>query len=98
LDLILVDSYYAYHINEKKINKAYGLQHLLNSLKINSNEVVAIGDSETDIPLFKLCKNSVTFESTTNTVKEMAKFVVKGENGDGIINAIDLIVRDKTIE
>ncbi|HEY6536561.1 MAG TPA: phosphoglycolate phosphatase [Candidatus Nitrosocosmicus sp.] len=98
LDLIVVDSTYAFHINEKKINKAYGLQHLLNSLKINPNEVVAIGDSETDIPLFNFCKNSVTFESSANTVKEMAKFVVKGENGDGIINAIDLIIRDKTIE
>jgi phosphoglycolate phosphatase len=96
LDLLLVDSNYAFHINEKKINKAYGLQHLLSILKINPSEVVAIGDSETDIPMFELCRNSVTFESSKVTVKKMAKFVVKGESGEGLINAIDLIIREKS--
>jgi phosphoglycolate phosphatase len=98
LDLIIVDSNYAFHINEKKINKAYGLQYLLNALKINPSEVVAIGDSETDIPMFELCKNSVTFESSKVEVKKMAKFIVKGENGEGLINALELVIREKTID
>jgi phosphoglycolate phosphatase len=97
LDLVIVDSNYAYHINEKKINKAYGLQHLLKDIQINPSEVVAIGDSETDIPMFELCENSVTFESSKSEVKKMAKFVVKGENGEGLINAIDLIIREKSL-
>jgi phosphoglycolate phosphatase len=97
LDLVIVDSNYAYHINEKKINKAYGLQYLLRSIEINPSEVVAIGDSETDIPMFELCENSVTFESSKNIVKKMAKFVVKGENGEGLINALDLIIREKSL-
>jgi phosphoglycolate phosphatase len=98
LDLLIVDSNYAFHINEKKINKAYGLKYLLNTLKINTSEVVAIGDSETDIPMFELCQNSVTFESSKVRVKKMAKFVVKGESGEGLINALDLIIREKTID
>ena len=60
LDLILVDSNYAFHINEKKINKGimdYSIY--LSILKLVFHEVVAIGDSETDIPMFKLCKNSL---------------------------------------
>ena len=69
----------------------------LRILKINPSEVVAIGDSETDIPMFELCENSVTFESSKATVKKMAKFVVKGENGEGLINAIDLIIREKSL-
>jgi phosphoglycolate phosphatase len=97
LDLVIVDSNYAYHINEKKINKAYGLQYLLRSIEINPSEVVAIGDSETDIPMFELCENSVTFESSKSIVKKMAKFVVKGENGEGLINALDLIIREKSL-
>jgi phosphoglycolate phosphatase len=97
LDLVIVDSNYAYHINEKKINKAYGLQYLLRSIKITPSEVVAIGDSETDIPMFELCENSVTFEGSKNIVKKMAKFVVKGENGEGLINALDLIIREKSL-
>ncbi len=97
MDLVIVDSNYAFHINEKKINKAYGLGNLLNSLKIDPSEVVAIGDSETDIPMFELCENSVTFENSKNRVKKMAKFVVNGENGEGFINALDLIFREKSL-
>ena len=96
LDLILVDSNYAFHINEKKINKAYGLQYLLNILKISPSEVVAIGDSETDIPMFNLCKNSITFESSKRIVKETAKFIVKGDDGEGLINALDIILKEKS--
>ena len=97
LDIILVDSNYAFHINEKKVNKAYGLQYLLNLLDINTSEVVAIGDSETDIPMFNLCKNSITFENSNKKVKETAKFIVKGENGEGLINALDLIFKEKSL-
>jgi phosphoglycolate phosphatase (TIGR01487 family) len=97
LDIILVDSNYAFHINEKKVNKAYGLQYLLDLLDINTSEVVAIGDSETDVPMFNLCKNSITFENSNKKVKETAKFIVKGENGEGLINALDLIFKEKSL-
>src|SRR5215210_1293402 len=97
MDLVLVDSNYAYHINEKKINKAYGLRYVLNMLKINPSEVVAIGDSETDIPMFELCENSISFESSNHKVKKMARYIVDGKNGEGLINALDLTIRKKNI-
>jgi phosphoglycolate phosphatase (TIGR01487 family) len=96
LDLVLVDSNYAFHINEKKIDKAYGLKYLSNIMKTKVSEFIAIGDSETDIPLFNICENSITFESSKQVVKEKAKYIVKGENGEGLINAIDLIIQEKT--
>ena len=98
MDLVLVDSNYAYHINEKKINKAYGLGYALNMLNINPSEVVAIGDSETDIPMFELCENSISFESSNLKVKKMAKYIVDGKNGEGLINALDLTIRKKTFD
>lgn len=98
MDLVLVDSNYAYHINEKKINKAFGLGYVLNMLNINPSEVVAIGDSETDIPMFELCENSVSFESSNFKVKKMAKYIVDGKNGEGLINALDLTIRKKTFD
>ena len=98
MDLVLVDSNYAYHINEKKINKAYGLGYVLNMLKINPSEVVAIGDSETDIPMFELCENSISFESSNYKVKKMARYIVDGKNGEGLINALDLTIRNKTFD
>jgi len=95
LDLTLVDSKYAFHINEDKINKGFGLAFLLKKLNIDFDEAVAIGDSETDIPMFKQSKFSVTFESSAQNVRSSATHLVGGTNGEGLINAIDLIIRGK---
>ena len=95
LDLKIVDSNYAFHINEVKINKGFGLAFLLKNLNIDFDEVVAIGDSETDIPMFKQSKFSFTFESSDENVRKSATHIVGGTNGEGLINAIDQIMRGK---
>ncbi len=95
LDLTLADSSYAFHINEHKINKGFGLAFLLKKLDIDVDDVVTIGDSETDIPMFKQSKYSVTFESSAQNVRNMATHLVGGTKGEGLINAIDLIIRGK---
>jgi phosphoglycolate phosphatase (TIGR01487 family) len=95
LDLKIVDSNYAFHINEVKINKRFGLAFLLKDLNIDFDQVVAIGDSETDIPMFKQSKFSFTFESSDENVRKSATHIVGGTNGEGLINAIDQIMRGK---
>ncbi len=95
LDLKIVDSNYAFHINEVKINKGFGLAFLLKDLNIDFDQVVAIGDSETDIPMFKQSKFSFTFESSDENVRKKATHIVGGTNGEGLINAIDQIMRGK---
>ena len=95
LDLKLVDSNYAFHINEIKINKGFGLAVLFKSLDIEFDEVVAVGDSETDIPMFEQAKYSFTFENSGVNVQKKATHLVRGTNGEGLINAIDLIMRGK---
>jgi len=95
LDLKIVDSNYAFHINEVKINKGFGLAFLLKDLNIDFDQVVAIGDSETDIPMFKQSKFSFTFENSDENVRKSATHIVGGTNGEGLINAIDQIMRGK---
>jgi phosphoglycolate phosphatase len=95
LDLKIVDSNYAFHINEVKINKGFGLASLLKDLNIDFDQVVAIGDSETDIPMFKQSKFSFTFENSDENVRKSATHIVGGTNGEGLINAIDQIMRGK---
>lgn len=46
--------------------------------------------------MFNLCKNSITFESSKRIVKETAKFIVKGDDGEGLINALDIILKEKS--
>lgn len=95
MDLTLVDSNYAFHINEVKINKGFGLEYIMKKFNIDCDQVVAIGDSATDIPMFKRSRFSFTFESSEESVRKSATHLVGGTHGEGLINAIDLIMRGK---
>lgn len=91
LNLDLVDSKYAFHINELGVNKAKGLNLALEFLNIEPNEVVAIGDSETDIPVFRNCGLSIALGHSDNEVKKHSDHVVIGEEGVGLCDAIDYV-------
>ena len=91
LPLYLSDSKYAFHINEKGINKAYGLKEALTVLKVEPNQVVAIGDSETDVPMYDICGCSIALAHADDSVKAQAYHVVAGREGAGLIEAIDFV-------
>lgn len=91
LKLDLVDSKYAFHINELGVNKAKGLKLALEFLNIEPNEVVAIGDSETDIPVFRNCGLSIALGHSEDEVKSHSDYVVRGEEGVGLCDAIDYV-------
>ncbi len=91
LALYLSDSKYAFHINEKGIDKARGLQEALKMLKADPEQVVAIGDSETDIPMFAACGYSIALGHSEDEVKAKATHTVNGREGVGLVEAIDLV-------
>ncbi len=89
LDVVLSDSQYAYHINSSGIDKGAGFEEIMKRLSITSDDVIAIGDSATDIPLFKVAKTSIALGNSSDEVKSHATFSVKGHAGDGVIEALD---------
>jgi phosphoglycolate phosphatase (TIGR01487 family) len=91
LPLYLSDSKYAFHINEKGINKAYGLKEALTMLKADPKQVVAIGDSETDVPMYEICGCSIALGHAGESVKAKAGHVVAGREGAGLVEAIDFV-------
>ena len=91
LKLDIVDSKYAFHINELCVNKARGLNLALEFLNIEPKEVVAIGDSETDIPVFRNCGLSIALGHSDDEVKAHANHVVNGKEGVGLCDAIDYV-------
>jgi phosphoglycolate phosphatase (TIGR01487 family) len=94
LQLYLNDSKYAFHINEKGVDKALGLREALKILKAEPEETVAIGDSETDIPMYDICGCSIALAHAEDNVKEKAKHVVAGREGTGLIDAIDYVAQN----
>ena len=76
IDVELSDSQYAIHINSKGINKGTGFTELMKKLNILQDDVIAIGDSATDVPLFKVAKTSIALGNASNAVRSEATMTV----------------------
>jgi phosphoglycolate phosphatase (TIGR01487 family) len=87
----LSDSQYAIHINSKGINKGRGFSEVLTMLSASPSDVIAIGDSETDVPLFKMSGISIALGNALESVKSKASMTVSGKAGDGVIEALEYI-------
>jgi len=89
LNVELSDSQYAFHINSSGINKGSGFSKIMEKFSIQSDDVIAIGDSATDIPLFKVAKTSVALGNASEQVKSEATMIVSANAGDGVLEALD---------
>jgi phosphoglycolate phosphatase len=85
----LSDSQYAYHINSPGIDKGTGFRTIMEKLSVSAEDVIAIGDSATDIPLFRVAKTSIALGNASDHVKSEATMVVSAHAGDGVLEALD---------
>ena len=91
LNVVLTDSGYAFHINSKGVDKGSGFLEALKILDADLNDAIVIGDSDTDIPLFKILKNSIAVTNSTEKLKKIAKIVTTKKSGEGVLEGLDMI-------
>jgi len=91
LPVELSDSQYAFHINSRGINKARGFGEVMKMLSVSNEDVISIGDSETDVPMFKMAGFSIALGNSAENVKSCAAMSVSGKAGDGVIEALEHI-------
>ncbi len=89
LPVQLSDSQYAFHINSKGVNKARGFEEVLKMLSASKDDVISIGDSETDVPLYRMAAFSIALGNSEESVKNQASMSVSGKAGDGVIQALE---------
>ena len=94
LNVVLTDSGYAYHINSKGIDKGSGFLEALKILETGVSDVIAIGDSDTDVSLFKVIKNNIAVSNSTDNLKKLAKIITTKKSGDGVLEGLDMIASD----
>ena len=87
----LFDSGYAFHINSKGINKGTGFLEALKMLECDVSDAIAIGDSETDIPLFNTVSNNIAVNNSIEGLKKIARIVTTKESGEGVLEGLDMI-------
>jgi len=94
LNVALTDSGYAYHINSKGVDKGSGFLYALKMLEVDVNDAIAIGDSETDVPLFKAIKNNIAVSNSTDNLKKLAKIITTKKSGEGVLEGLDMIASE----
>jgi len=80
------------HITHKDATKKSGLAYLLDSLKVKREEVMVVGDTGNDIPLFESGGLKVAMGNATDELKLKADFVTKSVYEDGLAYAIEKFI------
>lgn len=70
------------------ISKADALKKACEVLKISTNDIIAFGDAQNDIPMFELAGYSVAMGNAIAELKNIAKEVTKSNDDDGIAYAL----------
>jgi hydroxymethylpyrimidine pyrophosphatase-like HAD family hydrolase len=75
------------------VDKELGLKTALDKMNLSSNQVVAVGDGENDLPLLKLSGLSVSVQNALPSVKEVSDWVMTKSCGDGVVELIEKLLR-----
>ncbi|MFQ6055425.1 MAG: phosphoglycolate phosphatase, partial [Methanosarcinales archaeon] len=84
----LVDSGFAIHIKNKKVNKGVGLKYLAKLMNLNTKEFAAIGDSVNDIELLKESGFGIAVGNARYELKNVADLVTEEYYGKGVVEGI----------
>ncbi|BDC18344.1 phosphoglycolate phosphatase [Acidianus sp. HS-5] len=77
-------------IMPKNMDKGKGLLELIKILKFNG-KIIAVGDSQNDIPLFNVADFKVAVANALDEIKKIADLVLDEENGKGVISLLEMV-------
>lgn len=79
--------FYVAEITNVAINKATGIQKVLEHYHACKDDAIGIGDSDNDIPMLKYCGTSIAMGNGSQSVKDIADDITTDILDDGIMNA-----------
>ncbi len=81
--------YYSIDVNNSNVSKGTAISFLLDYLNIKKEESLCFGDYINDIDMFNACGYSVAMGNACDEIKNIANFVTKSNNDDGIAYFLD---------
>lgn len=79
---------YGADIVSAKSGKGTGLRKALKHFNISNKNVIAFGDGENDLDMFKVCLKTCAMGNGDETLKKEASYVSSDASEDGIINGL----------
>ena len=69
-------------------DKATGIKTIVDIMNYDINNTYAFGDSDNDVPMFKLCKTSIVMGKCTPKAREAATYITDIIEEDGLAKAV----------
>ena len=92
LGLEVLDSGFAIHIHRVGVNKGTAIPLVLEAMGVGDAYVVAVGDSEVDLGMFRAADYSIALGNAPPHVKEEASLVVEDGFSYGFVEAVEKII------
>jgi phosphoglycolate phosphatase (TIGR01487 family) len=88
LPVDILDTTYAVHIKDKRVDKGTGLQRIAKRMGIGLDEFAAVGDSSSDIPMFKIAGFRASVNNADPDLKALSDYVAKATYGHGFAEIV----------
>ncbi len=86
------------YITHAGANKQHAVQELIRMRGLNQNEIIAVGDSRNDMPLFEVCGLKVAMGNADDKLKVEADYVAPTVDNDGVAHVIEkFIIRGEEV-
>lgn len=79
-------------INHVKATKQYGILKVAELLKIDTHEIIGIGDGYNDFPLLMACGLKVAIGNAVPELKAIADYIAPTVEEDGVVDVIEKFV------
>lgn len=82
----------SYHISKRNIDKGTAMLELCERLNIGNRMIIAIGDADMDIPMFKNANHSFAVGNASDGAKKAATNTLNGKFEKGVSEIVNMIV------
>jgi len=89
LPVHIIDTTFAVHIKDKRVDKGTGLRCIAKRMQIEPSEFAAIGDSNSDLPMYRLAGFRASVGNASTQLLQSSDYVAKAEYGNGFAEIID---------
>ncbi len=94
-DFAFSSRWYA-EITDKKASKGQALAELCDYLGLDRSEIMAVGDSENDLSMFRVAGRSVAMANAADRIRRAAGEVTGANTGAGLAEAVMRVVREES--
>lgn len=84
---------YLVEVLTKGVNKAFGLEKLVQKLNIEPSEIAAIGDAANDIEMLEYAGLAIAMGNASEEVKSISDILTDTNENNGVIKAIDNLIQ-----